>query len=93
MAEIVRHQTRDGGPIQVGMSYYLHARLHDPLERVELVGYRHSGPSWVDGQPTALWAVRDGRGEEFLCEAWQLSRVPADELYRQLRERCPGGRA
>ena len=90
MAETVRHETREGGPIRAGERYYLHARLHDPLERVEPVGYRHSGPSWLDGRPTPLWAVRDARGEEFLCEAWQLSRVPPDELYKQLRERCRG---
>jgi hypothetical protein len=89
MRPIERAFTRDGRLIQHGTDYYLHAKLHDPKEVVELVGYHCSGPSWLDGRVTQYWRVRNPRGVEFLCESWQLSRMPLEELCRHLREGDP----
>lgn len=86
MAELIRYLTRDGALIQVGVTYYLHAHLHDPRQALTLVRYERTGLSWLDGRPTSIWLLRDLRGHGFLCEAWQLSRIPPGELYAQLRE-------
>jgi len=83
------HLTRDRKMVQVGQSYHLHARLHDPNEAVTLVGFVRTASSWIDGHRTSIWRVRAVTGSEYLCEAWQLSRVHPDEVYRQLRASAP----
>ncbi len=71
-------QTFDGSDLAVGREYYLHARMHDPDERVVLVR--------VDGlAPTQKCVVRNPRGLEFVCAAAELSAVHPEELYRRLR--------
>ena len=82
---ILRHCTRDGGLIQFGPSFYCLARMADPMERVTVVGAAEAGHSLIDGVSVARFVVRSERGVEFVVEAWQLSRIPPDELYRQLR--------
>ena len=85
MSQLVRHYTRDGGLIQVGVRYYIHAHLHDPRELLTLVRAERVAASWLDGQPTQIWLLHDARGRGYMCEAWQLSRIPHPALFAELR--------
>ncbi len=84
--DLVTSLTRDGGLIQQGPTFYLLARMADPGEKVTVVDAEPKSSSLIDGQPLMRFIVENHRGERFIVEPWQLSRVPADELYKQLRE-------
>jgi hypothetical protein len=85
--QVIRHWTRDGGMDQHGVKFYLLARMADPNEQVTVVDWEPKGASLIDGQPLIRYIVEKESGERFVVEPWQLSQVPADELYRLLRMR------
>lgn len=81
-----RHLTKDGGLMMTGPSYYLLCRMADPGETVTLIDREYgAAQSMIDGQSVMRFVVENQRGERYVVEPWQLSRVPPDELYRQLR--------
>jgi hypothetical protein len=74
-------ETFDGSDLEAGREYYLHARLHDPDERVTLVRVD------ATGSPQTC-VVRNRRGLEFVCAASELSAVHPAELYRLIRRQA-----
>ena len=84
-ADMVRHDTRDGGLIHHSVDYYLLCRLANLNEKVRVVGHDLGGRSILDGEQVTRYVVENPQGERFVVEPWHLSRLPPDVLYRQLR--------
>jgi hypothetical protein len=75
-------------PVKDTPTFYCLARMAEPDEKVTVLDFEPKASSLIDGEPLIRYIVENHRGDRFMVEPWQLSRLPPDELYRKLREKA-----